>query len=154
MSDFQEISIKDRPQRTAEVLPTVVRCSPPPLRSGSVGRPTHRASIITMMEFSAGRPPAAPSLDIVQELRRSCGLRPPLRRRRLMSRTRFFPNLCRPNYGSFMQAAFLHVGFFRSSHSKHACFLSRSGSVFPKASWSTWSYRNIPNLSRDVEVYL
>ena len=31
MSDFQEISIKARPQRTAEVLPIVVRCSPPPL---------------------------------------------------------------------------------------------------------------------------
>ncbi len=106
MSNFQKISVKARPQRTAEVLPIVVRCSPPPLRglhslcyahklrqplrSGSVGRPTHHADFL-VMEFSAGRPPAAPSLDTIQVLRRSCGLRPPLCRHwQFMSCSRFF----------------------------------------------------------------
>ena len=81
MSDFQEISTDNTTQRTAEVQATVVRCSPPPLRdwhtlcyahklrqplrSGSVGRPTHHADF-QLVEFSAGRPPAAPSLDTVQ----------------------------------------------------------------------------------------
>ena len=129
---FRKFRLKTRPQRTAEVMPTVVRCSPPlrgfhslcyahklcqPLRSGSVGRPTHHVDF-QPMEFSAGHPPTAQSLDIVHELRRGCGLRPPLRRQwRIISRSRyFFPNLCRLNHGSFMQAAVLHVEFFTQSN--------------------------------------
>ena len=103
--------LKARPQRTAEVLPIVVRCSPPPLRSGSVGRPTHHADFRDV-EFSAGRPPAAPSLDIVSDSAGvvTCG--------HLFAATGgsylaldFYPNLCGSHHGLFMQTAILHVEF-------------------------------------------